>query len=175
MLTGKVFCVVMLVKRSTLQRLHDKSRFCVNSVVRRSYMIRYINIKSTCILKAHCLICIPIVFIMAESTTDEHRPEGYDEDFVEAVDEDLQCLICHLPLKEPIQTKCGHRFCKDCLEEYIRRYKFMINKILPIMDPCNLVLILFNHSRFIRGISWATESVIITCGKFLLYPARGNS
>ena len=175
MLTGKVFCVVMLVKRSTLQRLHDKSRFCVNSVVRRSYMIRYINIKSTCILKAHCLICIPIVFIMAESTTDEHRPEGYDEDFVEAVDEDLQCLICHLPLKEPIQTRCGHRFCKDCLEEYIRRYKFMINKILPIMDPCNLVLILFNHSRFIRGISWATESVIITCGKFLLYPARGNS
>ena len=83
---------------------------------------------------------------MAESTTDEHRPEGYDEDFVEAVDEDLQCLICHLPLKEPIQTRCGHRFCKDCLEEYIRRYKFMINKILPIMDPCNLVLILFNHS-----------------------------
>ncbi|CAH3170376.1 unnamed protein product [Pocillopora meandrina] len=62
---------------------------------------------------------------MAESTTDEHRPEGYDEDFVEAVDEDLQCLICHLPLKEPIQTRCGHRFCKDCLEEYIRRYKFV--------------------------------------------------
>lgn len=64
-------------------------------------------------------------FIMAESTTDEHQPEGYDEDFVEAVDEDLQCLICHLPLKEPIQTRCGHRFCKDCLEEYIIGYKFM--------------------------------------------------
>ncbi|XP_027056332.1 TNF receptor-associated factor 6-like [Pocillopora damicornis] len=60
---------------------------------------------------------------MAESTTDEHRPAGYDEDFVEAVDEDLQCLICHLPLKEPIQTRCGHRFCKDCLEEYIRRHR----------------------------------------------------
>ena len=43
MLTGKVFCVLMLVKRSTLQRLHEKSRFCVSSVVRRSYMIRYIN------------------------------------------------------------------------------------------------------------------------------------
>ena len=31
------------IKRSTLQRLHEKSRFCVSSVVRRSYIIRYIN------------------------------------------------------------------------------------------------------------------------------------
>ena len=66
---------------------------------------------------------------MAESTTDEHHPEGYDEDFVEAVDEDLQCLICHLPLKEPIQTSCGHRFCKDCLEEYIIRVQLKVLRI----------------------------------------------
>ena len=39
---------------------------------------------------------------MAESTSNEYRPpSGHDEDFVEAVDEDFQCLICHLPLKEP--------------------------------------------------------------------------
>ncbi|CAH3128142.1 unnamed protein product [Pocillopora meandrina] len=84
---------------------------------------------------------------MAESTTDEHRPEGYDEDFVEAVDQDLQCLICHLPLKEPIQTRCGHRVFKDCLEEYIRRYKFMINKILLIMDPCGTNEYSFNFAK----------------------------
>ena len=75
---------------------------------------------------------------MVISTTDEHRPEGYDEDFVEAVDQDLQCLICHLPLKEPIQTRCGHRVFKDCLEEYIRRvdetaidirlYQYLLNE-----------------------------------------------
>ncbi|KAL9954676.1 hypothetical protein ACROYT_G042239 [Oculina patagonica] len=48
-------------------------------------------------------------------------PSGYDEDFVNAVEEDFQCLICHLPLKEPVQTRCGHRFCKECLEEHFTR------------------------------------------------------
>ena len=94
LLTGKVYCVLMLVKRSTLQRLRDRSRFFVNSAVRRSYVIRYMNnlyqrSNRRAFLRARCLICILKVLIMAESTTDEHRPEGYDEDFVEAVDQDL--------------------------------------------------------------------------------------
>ncbi len=49
-------------------------------------------------------------------------PSGYDEEFVNAVEEDFQCLICHVPLKEPVLTRCGHRFCKDCLEEHFRRW-----------------------------------------------------
>ena len=40
---------------------------------------------------------------------------GYDDAFVDEIDEDLQCQICQLPLKEPMQTKCGHRYCKQCL------------------------------------------------------------
>ena len=57
-------------------------------------MIRYINnlyqrSNQRAFWRARCLICIQKVLIMAESTTDEHRPEGYDEDFVEAVDQDL--------------------------------------------------------------------------------------
>ena len=63
---------------------------------------------------------------MAESTSHEYRPpSGHDEDFVEAVDEDFQCLICHLPLKEPVQTRCGQRYCKECLDEHIKRFEFM--------------------------------------------------
>ncbi|XP_078355890.1 TNF receptor-associated factor 4-like [Oculina patagonica] len=61
---------------------------------------------------------------MAEAKKAERRnwpPSGYDEDFVNAVEEDCQCLICHLPLKEPVLTRCGHRFCKECLEVYFRR------------------------------------------------------
>ena len=52
-------------------------------------------------------------------------PSGYDEVFVNAVEDENLCLICHLPLKEPVQTRCGHRFCKECLEEHFRRYGFV--------------------------------------------------
>lgn len=49
-------------------------------------------------------------------------PSGYDDEFVNSVDEDLHCSICHLPLKEAVQTgKCGHRFCRQCLDEHFRR------------------------------------------------------
>ena len=56
-----------------------------------------------------------------EEAVPNQLPSGYDEDFVTVVEEDFQCLICHLPLKEPVQTRCGHRFCKECLEEHLRR------------------------------------------------------
>lgn len=49
-------------------------------------------------------------------------PSGYDEEFVCKVEEDLECSICHQPLKEPVLTRCGHRFCKECIEEHFRRY-----------------------------------------------------
>ena len=49
-------------------------------------------------------------------------PSGYEDEFVNAVEEDLHCSICHLPLKEAAQTgKCGHRFCRQCLDEHFRR------------------------------------------------------
>ena len=51
---------------------------------------------------------------------------GYDDEFVNAVEDDLQCSICHLPLKYPVQTKCGHRFCETCLDEHFKRFAFLI-------------------------------------------------
>ncbi|XP_068718085.1 TNF receptor-associated factor 4-like [Montipora capricornis] len=47
---------------------------------------------------------------------------GYDEEFVDDIEDDLQCPICYLPLKVPVQTEvCGHRFCKLCLERHFMR------------------------------------------------------
>ena len=57
---------------------------------------------------------------MAEGGRKMRLPSGYAEEFVNAVEEDFQCLICYLPLKEPVLTRCGHRFCKACLEEHFR-------------------------------------------------------
>ena len=35
---------------------------------------------------------------------------GHDEQFINPPDEDLHCIICFLPSKEPVLTRCGHRF-----------------------------------------------------------------
>ena len=57
---------------------------------------------------------------MAE-TPRNSLPSGHDEEFVSEVEDDFNCLICQLPLKEPVLTRCRHRFCKECLDEHLRR------------------------------------------------------
>ena len=53
-------------------------------------------------------------------------PSGYEEDFTSPVDDDLQCLICQLPLREPVLTRCGHRFCRQCLEKHMERFVLVV-------------------------------------------------
>ena len=43
---------------------------------------------------------------MAEAS-ERHSPSGYDEDFVSEVEDDFQCLICHLPLREVFKRDVG--------------------------------------------------------------------
>jgi len=56
----------------------------------------------------------------------EEMPCGYDEDFLSPIDEDLQCSICYLALREPVLTRCGHRFCRECLERHMARFVFTV-------------------------------------------------
>lgn len=60
---------------------------------------------------------------MAEHNThsDSTVPSGYDYEFISLIDDDFVCQICHLPLKKAVLTRCGHRFCGECLSEYFRR------------------------------------------------------
>ena len=64
---------------------------------------------------------------MAQSLHNTQLPLGYDEEFVQEVEDDLVCLICHFPLRAPVQTRCGHRFCNACLEEHLRRYVYRVD------------------------------------------------
>ena len=54
-------------------------------------------------------------------------PCGYEYEFISSVFEEYHCHICHLPLREPVLTRCGHRYCKKCLDEAIKRYDDLCN------------------------------------------------
>lgn len=44
---------------------------------------------------------------------------GYDAQFETPLPEDLTCPICMFAFREPIQTECGHQFCKTCIDRSI--------------------------------------------------------
>lgn len=45
---------------------------------------------------------------------------GYGLKFVDKVRKRHQCPLCHLPIKDPVQiTTCKHRFCDDCLQDFL--------------------------------------------------------
>ncbi|XP_046573707.1 TNF receptor-associated factor 6-like [Haliotis rubra] len=50
----------------------------------------------------------------------QERTEGFDYDFVPTPDPKYECAICLLILREPRQTKCGHRFCRGCITKWLR-------------------------------------------------------
>lgn len=40
---------------------------------------------------------------------------GYDVEGADTIPAKYECQICLLILREPVQTLCGHRFCRICL------------------------------------------------------------
>ena len=46
-------------------------------------------------------------------------PDGHDEVFDPAVSADYECPICMMVLRNPVQTTCGHRFCRGCIEQHV--------------------------------------------------------
>ncbi|KAK8405018.1 hypothetical protein O3P69_001533 [Scylla paramamosain] len=46
-----------------------------------------------------------------------HEPHLYD--YIDEVDEDITCHICLQPLVTPLDTPCGHTFCRPCLLSYL--------------------------------------------------------
>ena len=46
---------------------------------------------------------------------------GYDYEFTGKVRDRCECLVCHLPMKDPVQiVGCGHRLCNICMESLLR-------------------------------------------------------
>ena len=49
---------------------------------------------------------------------DQETEHGYEYKFVSKVDPAYECPICLLVLRDPVQTECGHRFCKACITRW---------------------------------------------------------
>uniref|UniRef100_T1JE02 Uncharacterized protein n=1 Tax=Strigamia maritima TaxID=126957 RepID=T1JE02_STRMM len=47
--------------------------------------------------------------------------QGYDFDFVNGLESKYECPICLNCQREPMQTICGHRFCKPCILTWLRK------------------------------------------------------
>ncbi|KAM6980493.1 TNF receptor-associated factor 6 [Aplochiton taeniatus] len=46
--------------------------------------------------------------------------QGYDVEFDPPLESKYECPICLMALRSAVQTPCGHRFCKNCIEKSIR-------------------------------------------------------
>ena len=69
----------------------------------------------------------------------ESGRQGWDCEFVPKPDNKYECPICLFVLRDPTQTSCGHRFCNDCIKQWLRycffaRYEY----ILPIKNTSKL-------------------------------------
>ncbi|MBN3326653.1 TRAF6 factor, partial [Atractosteus spatula] len=46
--------------------------------------------------------------------------QGYDVEFDPPLESKYECPICLMALREAVQTPCGHRFCRGCIEKSLR-------------------------------------------------------
>jgi len=55
----------------------------------------------------------------AKSVTSTRRRRGYPVDILgsSGVNEKFLCSLCFLVLRQAMQRYCGHRYCKDCVDD----------------------------------------------------------
>ena len=51
----------------------------------------------------------------------KHRMPGFEAKFKHPLRKRHECPICLFVMRHPVQTECGHLFCRDCLEPVLKR------------------------------------------------------
>ena len=67
---------------------------------------------------------------MEEEFEGEPRIGGHDFVFVDELSPGQTCSICLLAMRSPVQTVCGHRFCKGCL---LKAFRYCIVYTVDLM------------------------------------------
>ncbi|CAL8107306.1 unnamed protein product [Calicophoron daubneyi] len=101
-------------------------------------------------------------------------------EYSEPVDADLLCRLCHQPLVDPLDTKCGHTFCSLCLKNHLAvqalcpEDKQIIN-YLECQQSSNLVKRLLDKLLVICPNSEYCNEVLARCDleSHLAYWCRG--
>ncbi|XP_070582244.1 TNF receptor-associated factor 2-like isoform X2 [Ptychodera flava] len=66
---------------------------------------------------------------------------GYSKKiFLQHPETKFLCIHCSEVLKNPVQTSCGHRFCRKCLEYTVRRNGIIKCKACKTEDNCESIL-----------------------------------
>lgn len=86
--------------------------FCIEWLLFHDIVIKYFELKVYNVSSSQLQFLLP-----------NFQREGFDYEFVPPLDPKYECAICLLGLRSPIQTTCGHRFCKDCIFNCMRYYE----------------------------------------------------
>lgn len=86
---------------------------------------------------------------------------GYDANFLTEVSTDLKCVVCHYPLKNPVQViECGHRFCKECFE---RMKGYSTRRNTDLCCPLDRMSINPNQVFADKGVARTVLSLPVRC------------
>jgi hypothetical protein len=72
---------------------------------------------------------------------------GYDANFNPPLEDKYKCPVCLTALRDPVQTKCGHRLCSICFKQirgfasFFFFYLYLVNAFLTLNSLSNLAVI----------------------------------
>lgn len=79
---------------------------------------------------------------------------GYEANFNPPLDDRYKCPICLTGLRDPIQTKCGHRFCFACFKS-LRGYPW------KFINSVEFVCLFFFISNFVRRFDKGVRGIFV--------------
>ena len=63
---------------------------------------------------------------------------GFDAEFVELLADGHTCPICHLAMREPTLTHCGHQFCEECMRPLKKNGRFVCAVCRTEVKECEI-------------------------------------